>query len=279
MPRNLEPQPADAADSLPQDRDTGGADCADFTQVDQGACVFGDKSADRTVVLFGDSHMEQWLPAFTAAADRDHWQVLAWTKSACPAAEISVHNDVLNRTYTECDQWRARRSIASATSIPTWSSSVSPETVIPGSVSPTTYADALASTMRKDWRTEPPALSRSCRTSRSPAATCPGASPRTSTTPPGAPSPPSGPTSYPDRHAAIEPALSAVDVGIIPTQPWFCTTPRVRRSSGTSVLSRRLAHDRSLQRVAPAAGPIRAERGVPPHRERRRPRPHDPEVT
>ena len=56
------PQPAHAHDDLPSSSYDG---ChADLLAVTQGPCVFGDPTGKYTVVLFGDSHMQQWQPAF-----------------------------------------------------------------------------------------------------------------------------------------------------------------------------------------------------------------------
>src|SRR3712207_9284535 len=79
---------------------------ASFVEVEQGACVYGDPNGARTVVLFGDSHMEQWVPAFDLAAERAGWKVVSWTKWACPLMDQSVRNPQLNREYTECATWR-----------------------------------------------------------------------------------------------------------------------------------------------------------------------------
>src|SRR6266700_3706088 len=37
------------------------------------ACVYGDPRGTHTIVLFGDSHAEMWLPGFDAMARRAHW--------------------------------------------------------------------------------------------------------------------------------------------------------------------------------------------------------------
>jgi hypothetical protein len=58
------------------------------------------------MVLFGDSHAQQWEPAFAEAGNRAGWRVINWTKNACPAAQLSINDSQLNRQYTECDQWR-----------------------------------------------------------------------------------------------------------------------------------------------------------------------------
>ena len=104
-PRNLVPQPQHAAGDTPAASRNG---ChLDFLEMNQGRCVFGDPKAARTAVLFGDSHVEQWEPAFDRAGRQLHWKVVNWTKSACPAAQLTVVMPLLNRPYTECDQWRS----------------------------------------------------------------------------------------------------------------------------------------------------------------------------
>jgi hypothetical protein len=103
-PSNLTPRLDKAAHDLPPDDNTS---ChASFTTVTQGPCVYGDPAGTHTAVLLGDSHADMWLPAFDAAGRHNHWRVVSWTKSSCPAADITVFNRSLNRTYTECDTWR-----------------------------------------------------------------------------------------------------------------------------------------------------------------------------
>ena len=77
-----------------------------FKETDQPDCAFGDTSARRTAVLFGDSHAAQWTQALDKAASASGWRLLVWTKSACPAAELATWNKRLRRNYTECDAWR-----------------------------------------------------------------------------------------------------------------------------------------------------------------------------
>jgi hypothetical protein len=102
VPANLKPAVADAAKDTPP---TG--DChLDFLYTKQGPCVFGDPAGDKTVVLFGDSHANQWFAAFNGAAKQRHWKLVNWTKAACPVANLTVFAPVLKRNYTECDTWR-----------------------------------------------------------------------------------------------------------------------------------------------------------------------------
>ena len=106
-PSNLTPDVWHA----PADRPTTGEDpgrcMATFPAVDQGPCVYGDPGGARTVVLFGDSHMNQWQPAFDVAGREQGWKVVSWTKSACPLPDRPVRVDgAPGRPYVECDRWR-----------------------------------------------------------------------------------------------------------------------------------------------------------------------------
>jgi peptidoglycan/LPS O-acetylase OafA/YrhL len=47
-------------------------------------CEFGDKGAERTVVLVGDSHAEQWLAPVRSLARESGWRVVTYLKEACP---------------------------------------------------------------------------------------------------------------------------------------------------------------------------------------------------
>lgn len=69
-------------------------------------CVFGDTSSERVVVLFGDSHAAQWLPALEPIAGKHHWRLVTLLKLACPAAAIEVYSIGLARPFSECSAWR-----------------------------------------------------------------------------------------------------------------------------------------------------------------------------
>jgi peptidoglycan/LPS O-acetylase OafA/YrhL len=145
-PRNLVPQPQHAGGDTPAASRNG---ChLDYLVIKQAACVFGDPHATRTVVIFGDSHMEQWEPAFDRAGKTLHWKVVSWTKSACPAADLTVIVPALNRAYTECDIWR-RQTIARI-------GALEPDLVVVGesenamgvqSITPKTWTDATLHTL------------------------------------------------------------------------------------------------------------------------------------
>ena len=75
--------------------------CSTATQ-----CLFGDLSARRTIVLFGDSHARMWLPALVPYAKSSHFKVVLLWLSGCPAAAVSVWNLTTGVPFATCDTWR-----------------------------------------------------------------------------------------------------------------------------------------------------------------------------
>lgn len=69
-------------------------------------CLFGDENSPDRVVLLGDSHAGQWISAGIAIAEQRHWALEVLVKPGCPLATLTVRNDVLGRTFDECDRWR-----------------------------------------------------------------------------------------------------------------------------------------------------------------------------
>lgn len=72
------------------------------------ACIFGDKTASRTLVLVGDSHAAQWFPAFEDYALHKHFRLISLTKSGCMFDDLAQYMATLKRTYTECVGWYVR---------------------------------------------------------------------------------------------------------------------------------------------------------------------------
>jgi peptidoglycan/LPS O-acetylase OafA/YrhL len=106
VPSNLQPALATAIDDQPVTTASG---ChIDFLIVDQRDCTYGDPAGQQTMVLLGDSHAQQWFPALDAAAKQNHWQLVSWTKAACPIAHYDIYSTELHRPYTECIEWRER---------------------------------------------------------------------------------------------------------------------------------------------------------------------------
>jgi peptidoglycan/LPS O-acetylase OafA/YrhL len=106
LPANLRPPLQDAAKDLPASYSDG---ChLDIASTDPPPCVYGNPSSQTTVVLIGDSHAAQWLPAMQILAQRHDWRLLSLTKSACPTATAPIWIAILKREYRECDVWRER---------------------------------------------------------------------------------------------------------------------------------------------------------------------------
>jgi len=103
-PADLRPALAGAYYDLP----AGYADGChlDYATVDAPDCTYGVPEADMSVLLLGDSHAQQWLPALERLAYERAWRLRAITKGACPMVDVTVWNQPLKRAYRECDAWR-----------------------------------------------------------------------------------------------------------------------------------------------------------------------------
>ncbi len=60
-------------------------------------CLFGDTGADRSIVLFGDSHMAMWMPAFDHFGKEHSLGVRMWTRDGCG----------WSRQKARCDIWQS----------------------------------------------------------------------------------------------------------------------------------------------------------------------------
>ncbi|MFL5758945.1 MAG: acyltransferase family protein [Thermomicrobiales bacterium] len=69
-------------------------------------CIHGDANANRTVVIYGDSHAAMWIPAFDIIGQQQHWQIAQLTKPGCPVPNYPVWSLSLKREYTECAEFR-----------------------------------------------------------------------------------------------------------------------------------------------------------------------------
>lgn len=73
--------------------------------VENPVCEFGDVTSDVSIVLFGDSHMAHWFPAFEEAGRQNGWKITVLTKLGCPPATVSVRLDD-RRVHEKCNTWR-----------------------------------------------------------------------------------------------------------------------------------------------------------------------------
>ena len=46
-------------------------------------CRLGDTGSSKTIVVFGDSHAQMWMPTILNMAQRDHWVVIPFVKVSC----------------------------------------------------------------------------------------------------------------------------------------------------------------------------------------------------
>ena len=103
-PAAIAPDPVEAADDIPAAYDDG---CHVPVQVNEVThCVYGDPAGAQTVVLFGDSHALQWLPAVEQLGEEDGWRVVLETRSSCNPADVTPYSPLLERSFTECPGWR-----------------------------------------------------------------------------------------------------------------------------------------------------------------------------
>jgi peptidoglycan/LPS O-acetylase OafA/YrhL len=105
VPRDLLPPLKLARGDLPEvydDKCMGGYD-----QTTPRDCVYGNPDGRTTVVLYGDSHAAQWLPALTHIATEQGWRLIAIVKTQCAVVDHRQWNPYNKRTYPECDAWNA----------------------------------------------------------------------------------------------------------------------------------------------------------------------------
>jgi hypothetical protein len=60
------------------------------------------------VVLFGDSHATQWLPALARAGSAQGWRVVMITKTGCPSVTVTPPTQRNLDGGVTCNAWRAR---------------------------------------------------------------------------------------------------------------------------------------------------------------------------
>ncbi|MET1037570.1 MAG: SGNH hydrolase domain-containing protein [Aeromicrobium sp.] len=99
----LRPQPADAKADRPAFYDDGsGCQVKDGDPVPV-VCSSGDESAERTMMLVGDSKIAQWETAYSDLGRAHGWRIKTVTKSACPFTDAVVTVDKVVKT--DCRRW------------------------------------------------------------------------------------------------------------------------------------------------------------------------------
>ena len=87
-----------------------GAGCkAGVKDVSERICPLGDTKSTQLMVVYGDSHALQWLPAFAYIANAAHWKLIMLGKFYCPAGLVTIVNlptwSDPSGPDSSCDQW------------------------------------------------------------------------------------------------------------------------------------------------------------------------------
>lgn len=69
-------------------------------------CDFGVPDSERILVVAGDSHAAQWVPALKILAERNGWRLEVYTKSGCPFALETTF--LRGQPYLACTEWNRR---------------------------------------------------------------------------------------------------------------------------------------------------------------------------
>ncbi|MBX9245215.1 acyltransferase family protein [Actinotalea ferrariae] len=254
-PSNLTP----ALDSINGDQPVSSLDgChADFLQVDQGDCVYGDPDGEDTMVLVGDSHAQQWLPALDAQAKEQGWKLVSWTKAACPVADVEVTAPQLgNRTYTECLDWR-ESTLAKIAELQPDIVVVSQSDSVPGNqVTNVEWADATARTLSQIRSNGTPVAY--VLDTPVPAGNAPDCVANNLAKVEPCMNMREDAYSFPGRHEQVANTLEVIDVSTVEPIDWFCTDRKCPVVVGNMLVYRDASHVSTPYSayLAPAVTPL-----------------------
>ena len=71
------------------------------------SCVFANTTSKKTIVLFGDSHAQMWLPALVPIAQQLGYKIVLVWRPGCPAASVTVWTGTTLGPDTACNSWRS----------------------------------------------------------------------------------------------------------------------------------------------------------------------------
>ena len=76
------------------------------------ACAHGDPGSKSRILVLGDSHAQQWMPALKAIAGAENLRVVSHAKVSCPFVQGQVSRG--SQPYTSCTEWNrnVRRTLA-----------------------------------------------------------------------------------------------------------------------------------------------------------------------
>lgn len=99
----LYPDPVDARADLPAVYEAGCHQEPKKSEIT--TCHYGNPGSEVEVVIVGDSHAAQWIPALRFVAGDQGWLLTTMTKSGCPFAEVVIGTREQNLPDETCVQW------------------------------------------------------------------------------------------------------------------------------------------------------------------------------
>jgi hypothetical protein len=178
-------------------------------------CRLGVANARKTIVVFGDSHAEMWMPTILQMAQHDGWLVVPLVKVAC-----------IPRTWTtrgECGtwyRWATKKAQALRPAVTMIIGSRSGTHDPRASIKPT----LAAATSMKRFSVSVIVVGDVPNQTRDPVdcVLAPGATMKTCTS--------AGTRAQAKTEAAISARATAAGIGYIDARPWFCAHPRDSRT-------------------------------------------------
>jgi peptidoglycan/LPS O-acetylase OafA/YrhL len=101
VPRELRPARLELSESI-----AGVGECDYSPAGTRVVCPRGDTSADRSIVVIGDSHARMWISAFERIAAREGYRTYYFVKPLCTAADITVTDPAGAAPWGDCDAFR-----------------------------------------------------------------------------------------------------------------------------------------------------------------------------
>jgi hypothetical protein len=106
VPANLKPPLSYAVPAPRQNLGQPPAECvATINESRVPACVFGDRTGTRTMILYGDSHAAMWFQALNSIAAQDGWKLVVLSKLGCLADPLAAPTPREGTEWKACDQW------------------------------------------------------------------------------------------------------------------------------------------------------------------------------
>ncbi|KWX24811.1 hypothetical protein AFM11_09175 [Mycolicibacterium wolinskyi] len=100
--------PKDTSPRIVPAPDVAEQDFTNCTQTQENSeimsCTYGKTDSQTVVVLVGDSHANQWVPALSEIATRRGWKLVEYTKAACSFTDALITTNE-GHPYPSCHQW------------------------------------------------------------------------------------------------------------------------------------------------------------------------------